>query len=232
MNVTGLISSAFYLSAIVSREFETVSGSQMEEGLSVLNEILSVQNIGPATIPYYGNFSFTGIIGQEKYTVPNLISVDAITFNLSNVRYNLRALDRSRYFGMSRVDNINSLPSYYFFDRQLGVGEIYVYYLPASDYEFNINGKFALQSVTLDQDLSTTLDPFYIRYLRYYLAKSLCSEYQDEVPRGVLQELSLLNKKIKYFSGVDLVSNFPNPFGGTAMNPIEAQLYTGYTPQR
>lgn len=230
MNVLGLITGAFYLSGILARDFETISASQTDEGLSILNELLSVQNIGPATISYYSTSNFTGVIGQEKYTIPNLISVDTLTFNLSNVRYNLVGLDRSRYFGMSRVNDVNSLPSYYFFDRQLGAGDIYVYYLPSSDFEFTINGKFALQSVTLNQDISLTLDPFYIRFLRYLLAESICSEYQQSTPTGVTQEVSKLRKRIKYFAGVDLVSNVPNPFGGSVGNPIEAQLYRGFLP--
>jgi len=46
-------------------------------------------------------------------------------------------------------------------------------------------GQFRLQSVTINQDLSLTLDPFYINYLKYALADRICAYYNYSLPEGV-----------------------------------------------
>ena len=64
--VTNLITDAFYISGIVSREFETVSGPQGQVGLHVLNKILSDKTIEKDMIPYYTKYEFNAIAGQDN----------------------------------------------------------------------------------------------------------------------------------------------------------------------
>ena len=84
---------------------------------------------------------------------------------------------RSAYFGTGRIDDIDSLPSNWYFNRSLGGGSIYMYFKPQGNYPIKIMGKFGLQNVTLDTDLLTIYDPSYLEYLRYALAQYMCSEY-------------------------------------------------------
>lgn len=197
--VTQLITNAYYLSGIVSREFETVQGYQLSDGLQFLNELIADKTVDKSAIPYDTTGSFTAIIGQEQYDIDNLISLDTLTFEISSVRYPVYSVERSPYFGTWRANDINSLPYKYHLERKLGGASIFLYFKPVDTYVFTMWGKFRLSSVTNNQDLSLTLDQFYINYLRYELADRLCSEFNMTVPKGVEKQLavyqSLIDKK-------------------------------------
>ncbi len=197
--VTQLITGAFYSSGIVSREFETVSGSELADGLIWLNELIGKKVVEPDLIPYEGSTTFTAVVGQEDYAIDDLIKVDTLTFLKESVRYPMRFVPRNQYRGSNRVETIESLPYQYFFERNLGGATISIYFLPDQAYTFTITGIFRLSEVSLNQDLELTLDRFYITYLRYALAEKICNEYSLPVPRGVAQELAeyqaLINKQ-------------------------------------
>ena len=136
--VTQLITNAYYASGIVSREFETVSGSQSSDGLIWLNELIGKKVVEPDLIPYEGSTTFTAVIGQESYDISNLIKVDTLTFLKETVRYPMQWVPRNQYKGSSRAENINSLPFQYFVDRNLGGATISMYYFPDQAYTFLI----------------------------------------------------------------------------------------------
>lgn len=228
MNVAELISDAYYLSRVIGRNFETVSSQQSADGLTLLNDILSEKNISSATISYNSKSNFTAVAGQEIYQIQNLVSVDTLTFELNDVRYSLNQVNRDRYFGNSRVNDIDSLPVMFFTERQLGYSNIYVYYLPADNYEFEITGKFALQEVGLFDDLSLSYDRFYLSYIKYNLAERICDFNGNTVPDGVRKRLADLNDQITNFSGLDMSVNVSNPFGGSSVDPVQAQLSNGW----
>ena len=229
MNVAELISNSYYLSRIVGRDFETVSASQSKDGLSILNDILSEKNISSAAISYNETQNFNAIQGQEKYFIANLVSVETLTFQDSNVRYRMNEVSRDRYFGLARVNDIQSLPQQFFVERTLGGANIYMYYLPDKEYEFELTGKLALQEVALFDDLSLSYDRFYLSYIKYNLAERLCDFNGNTVPIGVQKRLADLNREIDNFSGIDLSVNVVNPFGSTSMDPVQIQLSRGWT---
>lgn len=198
--VSDLISKAYYLSGIVSKDFETVSGPQYAEGLDVVNDILGDQTSDKSMITYFTTQNFTGIVGQEAYFISGLVEATSLVFFLSSVRYSMNSIDRDSYFGLPRAESIQSLPFTYHVERgfntnlsagPIGPGAtIYVYFLPNQPYLFQIWGKFALPSVTLNQDLSLTIDRFYIDYLKYQTAQRLCNDYNYEVPPSVSVQLA------------------------------------------
>jgi hypothetical protein len=96
---------------------------------------------------------------------------------------------RNVYFGSSRVNNINTLPFQWYFERQFGGGNLYIYFTPDQNYPMEIHGIFMLPTVALGQDLTLTLDQFYITYLRYALADRICSEFAYVTPDNVLRQL-------------------------------------------
>ncbi|MGB1309583.1 MAG: hypothetical protein ACPG47_00150 [Leucothrix sp.] len=169
-----LITSAYYLSGVVSRDLETVSGSQLTDGLELLNDILAEKSRLGIEIPYYSHTTLNTVVGQEEYDVPGLIDLDAITFNIGEVRYSMVRMDRRYYFGSPRVDNIESLPFSYFPERVKDGMKIYLYFLPVDVYVVKITGKFALSQVAADTDLNLELDRYYESYLKYKLASRLC----------------------------------------------------------
>jgi len=188
--VNELISGAYYASGIVSREFETVSGTQIANGLRWLNELLNKKVIEPDLIPYEGSTTFNSIIGQEEYNISNLIKPDTLTFVKDTVRYPVDLIPRNQYHGRSRVQTIESLPYQGLYDKELGGCKIFMYWLPDEIYTFTIYGIFRLADVALGDDLDTTLDKFYINYLRIALADKICTEYSKNVPSVIAKELA------------------------------------------
>src|SRR5690606_9054860 len=88
-----------------------------------------------------------------------------------------------------RVENIKTLPYQWYFERQKGGGNLYIYFSPDRAYPMELHGTFRLSEVSLGQDLSLTLDRFYITYLKYALADRICAEYNYVTPPGVTRQL-------------------------------------------
>lgn len=185
-----LITDAYYASGVVSREFETVTGQETSEGLIWLNEIIGKKIVEPDMIPYEGTTTFTAVVGQETYAIPNLIKADTLTFVYQSVRYPVGKASRDEYFGSGRVNSIESLPYMWYAENTFAGMDVYVYWLPNQAYEFTIKGIFRLSDVTLQQDLSLTLNTFYTTYLKYALAAKICAEYAMPVPDTVRGELA------------------------------------------
>lgn len=196
-----LIAGSYYASGVVAREFETVSGDQEGDALLWLNDILLETNVRESMVPYESQYNFTAVIGQEAYTIPNLVAVDTLVFFLDSVRYSMKYTKRNDYFGTSRVENIETLPYQWYFERGFGGGTIYIYFLPDRNYPITIHGTFQLTAVALGQDLELSFDEFYTTYLRYALADRICSEYNYTTPPNVIRYMnkymSMINKKSK-----------------------------------
>lgn len=154
--VANLIADAYYISGIVSREFETVSGQQGQVGLNVLNNILSDKAIEKDMIPYYTKYSFNAIAGQETYFIPNLEELDTLVFFLSSVRYQMRQIDRIQFKGSSRANNVSSLPFNWNLERAVGGSNISLYFFPDQAYPMEAWGLFRLAQVAYNQDLANT----------------------------------------------------------------------------
>ena len=185
-----LIAGSYYEAGIVSREFETVSGTQFSDALSWLNDIIAEKSVDQGMVPYETTYTGNFIIGQEIYYIPNLIQIDTLVFFLDQVRYAMKYTQRNDYFGSSRVENIKTLPFEWYFERQMGGGNLYIYFQPDQTYPFEIHGIFLQAAVSQGQDLTTVFDTFYITYLRYALADRICSEFAYVTPPNVLRQLS------------------------------------------
>lgn len=172
-----LITRSWYLSGVVSRDLETVSGDQLNDGLQMLNAFLAIKTANQRLIPYYQELSFQTIIGEGKYFIDNLILAETVAFVLEQVRYPMQLVGRHEFFGTARANNVQSLPYMYFIERCLNGSDLYLYFFPDKVYEFKIHGKFSLANVALNQNLLLTLDQYYIEYLRYGLAEYMCQEY-------------------------------------------------------
>lgn len=153
--VANLIADAYYVSGIVSREFETVSGPQGDLGLQVLNEIISDKTIEMDMIPYYLKYNFNTIPGVETYFIPNFESVETLTFFLNGVRYQMVEVDRVKFQGSPRA-NINSLPLNWNQERCVNGTNIRLYFFPNQVYQLEAWGLFRLPQLTMFQDLSSS----------------------------------------------------------------------------
>jgi hypothetical protein len=201
-----LITRAWFLSGIVTRNLQDVTGDQITDGLALLNSLLDFKQVETDLLPYFTyNTTYYTVAGQEKYFIQNCAQVQSVTFNFDTVRYAMVYQSPSKYFGSARVDNITTLPFNWTFARENGGGDLYLYFLPDAAYQLKIYGKFYLADVTLTTDLSLTLDSSYIEYLRYALARYMCSEYGIQFNPESERILMSYQRKLMYMSPPDLV---------------------------
>lgn len=229
-----LISNAYYDSGIVSRELETVSGQQAQDGLAYLNQVLDEPRINSGLVPYESTYQFNGVVGQEQYSVSNLVKIDTAVFYIGSVRYPMVQSHRNDYFGSGRVENINSLPYSYFVERTLGGSDIYLYFKPDSTYLFEIHGSFSPTSVTLVTDLDLVYDKYFQTFLHFLLMERLCAGYNIPMPIEASRQLA------KYY---DLVKNSSKKLDmrmkktsslsqGNTLNYGQVNLGRGFTVRR
>lgn len=227
-----LVTNAWYLSGAVARRLQTPTGDQITEGFNLLNALLAIKTANNRLIPYYTLVQIAGVIGQEIYFVPNLISVETLTFNIGSVRYSLLEQDRTTYFGTPRVDNIQALPYSYHVERAKGGANVYLYFTEAGAYPLNLMGKFGLMSVTsLDQDLSLTYDAFYIEYLRYALAEYMAADYGITLQPQIVAKLNEYEQIITDISPMDFtIQKLSTLQKNQTINYMMASLNSGWLP--
>ena len=230
MKANELVTLAYYISGVVSRDFETVSGSQLADGITMLNDLLTESSAKGNNIPYYTHQNFDCVKGQEEYFINDLIEVSALTYLNGNIRYSLDSKGRNEYFGSARAENVESLPSVYTVERSLGGSKIYIYMLPQDVFTFEITGKFFLSEVTTYTDLSTITDKYYQLYLKYGVAEMIC-QFND-VPFGMekKQRLDLLESQIFQVDPPDMRFRKISAYSDSGINYAAANLYRGFLP--
>ena len=149
-----LITRSWYLSGIIARNLQAPTGDQITDGLMLLNALLDFKQVETDLIPYwtYIEMSLTG--GQEYYYLPNIADVELATFNIDVVRYPMDSVNRRNYFGSGRVDNIQTLPFGWNYNRGQGGGTLSLYFLPQANYPLKMMAKFFLSDVSLNTDLT------------------------------------------------------------------------------
>ena len=149
-----LIQRSWYLSGIVARNLQTVTGDQETDGLMLLNALLDFKQIETDLVPYWTYLEFPLVGGQEFYFLPNISEIESATFNIDVVRYPMDTTTRRAYYASSRVDNIQTLPFNWNYNRGQGGGTLAMYFLPQANYPLKLMAKFFLNDVTLDTDLT------------------------------------------------------------------------------
>ena len=230
--VPNLISDAFYISGVASREFEQVTATQGQDGFNMLNDILTDKVVENDMIPYYTHYTFNAVQGQEAYFIPKLIQLDTLVFFINTVRYEMQYLNRRPYFGSPRATSVQSLPFTFHVERQFGGASIYLYFLPNTAYPMEAWGQFGLSEVTINQDLSLSMDRFYISYLKYALAVRICTEYSYAVPPDVQKQLDEYEYMIsKRSQQLDLSGEKVTTLSkGTQFSYAQVNLGRGWSP--
>lgn len=227
-----LIVKSYYLSGVVSKDFQKVDDSQIISGLNLLNEALADTSIDGGLIPYHTEYSFNAVTGQEKHFIPGLIQPETFTFYIGDIRFPTVVQQRRGYFGSARADNIKSLPYKYHFERILNGSDLYLYFLPNENYPCKIWGKFKLDEINdLCADLLLVYDRFYLKYLTYKLAEEICDDNQISTPPNIARTLEILEKKIIKISPKDLVLKKRTAYRkGSYVNYAYANLGNGWEP--
>lgn len=209
-----LITNAYFLSGIVARSLQTVSGQQIADGIDMLNKILAGTKYDDRLIPYFSEYTTNGVAAQEKYFIPNLVLMETFTFNIGDVRYPSTKLDRKDYFGTARADNISSLPFSWHYERCLGGSNLYLYFKPAGAYVLKVWGKFCFADTTLDADISAITELYYINYLEHELALYIANHNLMNLPDQTASTLEKLRLKVQDVSPLDTSCVKRDRFGG------------------
>lgn len=204
--VCELITNAFYLSKVRSKDFMDVGNDDTTVGLSLLNEVLAETAINTRMIPYYKEVTINGIVGVDQYFVAGLVQPFSVTFLDTVVRYATQNQTRREFFSTTKIMGVQAYPFNTHLERVMGGCNLNVYFVPCKDFPFRVFGKFSLELLevsNLTDNLLLTYDMFYIRYLRHLLALEICNYYGVE-----------MNPEIKYV--LDRISGLLND-----MNPLD-----------
>lgn len=241
-----LITRSWFLSGIVARNLQVPTGDQIYDGLAMLNDLLNFKQIETDLIPYWQYITFNAVSQQEYYFLPNVAAIEQSTFNINVVRYPMVSTNRSAYFGSSRVDNIYTLPFSWNYERGVGGGTFGMYFIPDQPYPIKMKVKIFLVDVTLQTDLQDVIATFtnpynipnftpytfinngiqgydtaYIEYLRYSLARYMCSEY------GIL--FNPESEKIYQSMARKLMYMDPPDLSGKKLSILYANSNPGYS---
>lgn len=226
-----LINRAYNLSRIVSRGLQDVTGAQQEVGLYLLNAILETKGTNTRLIPYFQQYDATFTAGTSVYYIAGLYQVETMTFFIGDVRYPMDKAARIEFFGSARVVNIESLPYQYHVERAEGGSNVHVYYAPIDAYDYQIWGKFGLTDVSINTDLETVYDKFYIEYLRYALADYICEDSGVSFNPQSAARLKQLEKMLMDVSPPDLrLYKRSTLSGANVFNYGIANISRGYVP--
>lgn len=200
-----LITRSMYLSGVVARGAQTVSGEQITDGLSLLNALLDFKQVEIDLIPFFTyDTTLITVPGQEKYFFPNCAALQTLTFNIGTVRYAMNYVSPGVYFGSGRVDNVSSLPFNFTTLRATNGLDVYMYFLPAGNYPLRALGKFFLTDVDLSTDMTLYYATSYIEYLRYALAEYISMEYNIEMSEQNKMKLEVMHRQLMYVSPPDM----------------------------
>lgn len=232
-----LITRAYALAQIIGNGFEEVSGGQMLEGLEVLNELADLKTAVDSKTPYFTEYNFDlgpglGVNGSsERYFIPLLVQPGTFTFVLGEVRYSLWVQQRQRYQGSVRANTVTTLPGTVFYERTQGGCFLFVYAFPNQIYPATLWGKFKLPAFTFEQVLEDTLEPYFIRYLRYTLAKELADLNNMELEGSKLMEIEKMEKSFPRIEPNDLSIQKIGILSGNRpfINYAQVNIGRGYT---
>ena len=224
-----LITRSWFLSGIVARNLQVPTGDQIYDGLQMLNDLLNFKQIETDLIPYWQYITFDAVAAQEFYFLPYVAAIQTSTFNLGVVRYPMVSTSSTNYFGSARVDNISTLPFSWNYERAVGGGTFGMYFKPDSNYPIKMKAKIFMVDVDLQTDMQDVTQSFtnpynvpfytqysfinnsiqgydtsYLEYLRYALARFMCSEYGVEFNPQSERIFMSYQRKLMYESPPDL----------------------------
>lgn len=223
--VAELITNAYYLSGKNSLGFNEPTGNDLQNGVVYLNEVLAIKTANSRLIPYYTKFDFLAItdqlpgLNETVYLIPNLIEAETFNFFINgssnSIRFASEKQSRRKYQGSSRAMNVNALQFSWYLEPCFGGAKLFTYFNPDQNYPLTIWGKFRLASVTYNQDLSLTLDLFYITYLKYALAEWICQQFNITMQPQTQRQLADIENSIVDIAQLDMTTDKISTLRGT-----------------
>lgn len=161
---------------------QTVSGSDVERALDILNEIINDFSTSGLFIPYYNTLTFNLTTGKRSYIFSReinadvnsdkIVSLDFVNYTYSETIYPINIMSRSEYYKFQRQKSLTGIPAFVFLQNTPDESILTFLPIPDKDYECEIVAKFELGEVALFSDLSA-MPKYYDRFLKYALAREL-----------------------------------------------------------
>jgi len=187
-------------------------GSKQQEALIILNEFLDYLASDPSGIAFYNTLQFPVVSGQQSYVfapsggdvVSNrIVELKFVVLISSGTRYPVHIVQDSEYYEQIYYQTSGARPYACFLQNGIDSSTLNFIYKPDTSYTGEVKAKFVLNHLTLNTDISNVPE-YYIRYLKYALAKELAIEY---LPANWTEahetELKKIASSIKNISDID-----------------------------
>jgi len=172
---------------LISASTPTVplQGNDVSKGVQFLNELMNAYSATGLMTTIAKHITFTLPIAQEEVTfgsptlvptpdvpVGRLSNLQNAWLELDNVTYPLIDESRNVFFASYKFDPQVGLPRFIIITNETDLTRMRFYPAASQVYTVNVYGKFQLADLTQNYDMSS-LPTYYIRYLRFALAKDL-----------------------------------------------------------
>lgn len=164
----------------------TIPGRTQSQGLKIINVLLNQYSANGLMITVEKQVDYTIGIGQQFVTfgsaaytpTPDITSEGrlALLYNawltLDGVTYPLIDEKRTEFYSSYKYEPLAGLPRYIIVVPQTNLTTCQIFPAPSQVYELSFFGKFQLQKLTLNDDLSE-LPTYYELFFQYAVAKYL-----------------------------------------------------------
>lgn len=189
-NVNKLIEQSFKTAGLFTQD-QRIDGSRIVEALDYLNEIIDEFSTSPILIAFYKTLTFTMIANQASYVLSQAVSADVSSHRLIQLkyavvtytgnRYPVQVITDDEYYNLVYNSSSSGRPLGVFIQNGLdssGNEQSTLTFIRAPDiaYGCEIKGKFVLNHLSLNTNI-TTVPKYYLKFLRYALAKELALIY-------------------------------------------------------
>lgn len=164
---------------------QPLHGDDLNLGITVLNQLLQSYASTGLLLTVAKEISVPVVTGQEvvvtgpsthvptpDITLGRLANLDNSWLELAGVIYPLIERSRSEFLSSWKFDPLRSLPRFVIVLPDTEVVNLRLYPAPSQGYNFNIRGKFQLDGLTSNDDMSL-VPQYYHRYLLFAAAKDI-----------------------------------------------------------
>ncbi len=163
-------------------------GNDLSKGIALLNRLLGQYSATGLmiTVSKRVDFAITAGQGEVTFGSPDYVPTPDITtegrlanlenawVTLQHVTYPLIVESRHDFFSSYKFDTLLGLPRFVIVKPETNLTRLQVFPGPSQAYDLSVYGKFQLQNVTANDDMSS-LPTYYFLYLQYALGKLLAA---------------------------------------------------------
>lgn len=170
---------------------ETPDAFMLKTGLELINELLDKFSSDSIYIPFLTTINSVFQVGKDTYSISDMLPADITgdrivdlsmatytvpTTGATALIYPMRIINKATYYGVVRQNNLLARPGFIFLNKQAQESFVTVYPAPDQPYQFQLQVKSMINSLT-NQDTLGELPPNYYGFLKYALARKFRAYY-------------------------------------------------------